>query len=143
MLTREHVTIPQGVCQYSVNEAYLNTFPESYQQYLAWVKNQTTDGGCSSRYIGSLVADFHRILLRGGVYLYPPTDDKPDGKLRLMYEASPLAFIVEQAGGAATDGRDAIMNKQPTSLHERTPLIIGSSDNVENVMGFVRQSAAA
>jgi len=94
LLTKENIRMPEHANQYSCNEAYRHTFPKPYQEYLEWAKDQ--DGGqCSMRYIGSLVADFHRILLKGGVFLYPPTKDKPEGKLRLMYEANPLAFIAE------------------------------------------------
>ncbi len=98
-------------------------------------------GSCSMRYIGSLVADFHRILLKGGVFLYPPTQEQIEGKLRLMYEANPLAFIAEQTGGKAETGSGRIMEVQPQSLHQRTPLVIGSSENVDHVMGFVNQAA--
>ncbi|MEX0655018.1 MAG: class 1 fructose-bisphosphatase [Phycisphaeraceae bacterium] len=134
LLTRENVEMPAHAPQYSVNEAYVERFPEGYQQYLAWTKQQKR---WSSRYIGSLVADFHRILLKGGVFLYPPTTDHKQGKLRLMYEANPLAFIAEQAGGAATDGEGAILDRSPTGVHDRTPLVIGSRDNVDEVMRFV------
>lgn len=136
LLTRENIQMPSHVNQYSCNEAYRNTFPKPYQDYLEYAKDQ--DGGqCSLRYIGSLVADFHRILLKGGVFLYPPTNDKPEGKLRLMYEANPLAFIAEQAGGLATDGERRILEKQPDSIHARTPLVIGGKGNVEEVTAFV------
>ncbi len=138
LLVREHIKMPVRANQYSVNEAYLHTFPQSYQRYLDWAKDQKKGGGYSSRYIGSLVADFHRILLKGGVFLYPPTEKQPQGKLRLMYEANPLAYIAEQAGGAASDGTQRILEKKPASLHERTPLIIGSRDNVGDVARFVR-----
>ncbi len=139
LLTRQNIQIPQRGNQYSVNEAYSHSFPEPYQKYLSWAKDQDNGGRCSSRYIGSLVADFHRILLKGGVFLYPPTDKNPEGKLRLMYEANPLAFIAEQAGGMATDGRQRILEVQPRTLHQRTPLIIGSRDNVEDVHRFIRE----
>lgn len=137
LLTRQNIRIPARTNQYSVNEAYSNSFPEPYQQYLTWAKEQV-DEPFSSRYIGSLVADFHRILLKGGVFLYPPTQKNREGKLRLMYEANPLAFIAEQAGGAASDGHQRILDIQPRSLHQRTPLILGSRDNVEDVLRFVR-----
>jgi len=88
------------------------------------------------RYVGSLVADFHRTLIRGGVFLYPPTKKSPEGKLRLLYEANPLAFVAEQAGGVATDGRQRILDKQPKAMHDRTPLIIGSKDEVNRVLSF-------
>jgi len=120
-----------------VNEAYRNTFPDGYNKYLDWARDQQ-GGQCSMRYIGSLVADFHRILLKGGVFLYPPTKKNPEGKLRLMYEANPLAFIAEQAGGMATDGMQRVMGVQPASLHARTPLVIGCKKNVERVMSFIK-----
>jgi fructose-1,6-bisphosphatase I len=86
------------------------------------------------------VADFHRTLLKGGVFLYPPTTKAPGGKLRLLYEANPLAFIAEQAGGAATDGKKRILDKAPTALHERTPLVIGSKTEVDRVLSFWHNS---
>ncbi|MGZ4974956.1 MAG: class 1 fructose-bisphosphatase, partial [Limisphaerales bacterium] len=90
-----------------------------------------------SRYIGSLVADFHRTLIRGGVFLYPETTKAPKGKLRLMYEANPLAFLAEQAGGMASTGKQRILEIQPTLMHERTPLIIGSKKEVQKVLSFL------
>jgi len=136
-LIRESVVMPSSGKTYSVNEAYRRQFPKGIQEYLEWVKTDEA-GGYGLRYIGSLVADFHRTLLRGGVFLYPPTQKTPKGKLRLLYEANPLALIAEQAGGAATDGRQRILDKVPTSLHERTTLIIGSKDEVERVLSFWR-----
>ena len=133
-LTRERVTIPQDGNTYSVNEAYHAQFPEGIQRYLDWTK--TDEANQSLRYIGSLVADFHRTLLKGGVFLYPPTKKTPRGKLRLLYEANPLAFLAEQAGGAATDGKQRILDKVPTALHERTPLIIGGKGAVDRVLSF-------
>lgn len=134
-LSRENVRMPLAGRTYSVNEAYRNQFPDGIQQYLDWVKTDRA-GGYGLRYIGSLVADFHRTLLKGGVFLYPPTNKAPKGKLRLLYEANPLAFIAEQAGGVATDGKMRMLDKVPTSLHERTPLIIGSREEVETVLSF-------
>jgi len=136
-LVREHVTMPTSGKTYSVNEAYSRQFPKGIQDYLDWVKTDKA-GGYGLRYIGSLVADFHRTLLHGGVFLYPPTLKAPKGKLRLLYEANPLAMIAEQAGGTATDGKQRILDKIPTSLHERTALIIGSKDEVERVLSFWR-----
>ena len=136
VLTRENIRMPESSKTYSVNEAYKNTFPKGFQQYLDWVKSEEA-GKYSLRYIGSLVADFHRTLLKGGVFLYPPTAKQPGGKLRLMYEANPLAFLAEQAGGAAHDGKQRIMEKQPTALHQRTPLIIGSKNEVDRVLKFL------
>lgn len=133
MLAQENIRMPEAGRIYSVNEAYSNTFPESVQHYLKWAKEA---GDYSSRYIGSLVADFHRTLVRGGVFLYPATTKSPKGKLRLMYEANPLAFVAEQAGGEATDGKRRILDIQPKAMHERTPLIIGSKDEVQKVLSF-------
>jgi fructose-1,6-bisphosphatase I len=97
----------------------------------------------SSRYVGSLVADFHRNLLGGGIFAYPANRKTPNGKLRLLYEANPLAFIVEQAGGAATDGRRRVMDIEPTELHQRTPLYIGSKSDVELAQQVLAQPAPA
>ena len=112
---------------YSVNEGNLYDFSPGVQQYIDGCKKQKM----SARYIGSLVADFHRNLMKGGIYMYPGTAKAPKGKLRLLYEANPLAFIVEQAGGKATDGTVRIMELKPTELHQRCPLFIGSKAMVE------------
>lgn len=136
LLTRENIRMPEENHVYSVNEANLLTFPEPYQRYFSWAKHPG-GGQYSSRYVGSLVADFHRILIKGGVFLYPPTTSHPGGKLRLMYEANPLAFIAEQAGGVATDGAGRILEREPGDVHDRTPLVIGSRTNVEEAMRFI------
>ncbi|UCE62464.1 MAG: class 1 fructose-bisphosphatase [Phycisphaerales bacterium] len=134
-LSKENITMPPAGKMYSVNEAYFAQFPKGVQEYLKWAKSDEA-GGYALRYIGSLVADFHRTLLRGGVFLYPPTKKAPGGKLRLLYEANPLAFLAEQTGGAAHDGTQRILDKQPTALHERTSLIIGSKAEVDRVLSF-------
>lgn len=133
VLNQERVTMPDAGKTYSVNEAYRASFPDGVQRYLEWAKNENY----SLRYIGSLVADFHRTLLRGGVFLYPPTQKSPQGKLRLLYEANPMAFLAEQAGGAATDGKNRVMERIPRDMHERTPLIIGSRREVARVQEFL------
>lgn len=133
-LIRERVCMPAKGKTYSVNEAYSGQFSAGVQKYLAWAK---TDG-YGLRYVGSLVADFHRILVQGGVFLYPETTKSPKGKLRLLYEANPLAMIARHAGGAASDGKKDILEKTPCALHERTPLIIGSKDEVERVLTFLQ-----
>lgn len=133
-LSRENVKMPPGGKIYSINEAYRTQFPNGVQEYLDWTK--TDESGYSLRYIGSLVADFHRTLLKGGVFLYPPTKKAPGGKLRLLYEANPLGFLAEEAGGAATDGKQRILAKTPTALHERTSLVIGSKAEVDRVLSF-------
>ena len=122
VLTKEHVKMPDKGPYYSVNEANASTWPAGYAEYVDGLRDQ----GYSSRYIGSLVADFHRTLLKGGVFLYPPTRKQPGGKLRLLYEANPLAMIAEQAGGMASDGSGRVLDKAPTGIHERTPFMVGS-----------------
>jgi fructose-1,6-bisphosphatase I len=124
---------PKGGKIYSVNEGNYNHFSEGVKGYIDWCKaaDKATKRPYSARYIGSLVADFHRNLIKGGVYLYPATTSKPDGKLRLLYENNPLAFIAEQAGGSASTGTERILEIKPAELHQRTPLIIGSREMVE------------
>jgi fructose-1,6-bisphosphatase I len=136
VLSQENVKMPESGQTYSVNEGNRRHFPEGVQKYLDWAQSDES-GGYSLRYIGSLVADFHRTLMRGGVFLYPPTLKAPEGKLRLLYEANPLAFLAEVAGGMATDGKRRVMEKQPKAMHERTPLIIGSKKEVEKVLKFL------
>lgn len=127
VLSHENIRMPPQGGYYSVNEAYRDDFPAVYQQYLERLRTGGLGRRYASRYIGSMVADFHRTLLKGGVFLYPPTAAQPAGKLRLLYEASPIAFLAEQAGGFATDGRRPILEIQPESLHQRTPLVVGGS----------------
>jgi fructose-1,6-bisphosphatase I len=134
VLVAERLRIPERKRVYSTNEAYSQSYPRPVQEYLAWTKQP--EANFSSRYVGSFVADFHRILMQGGLFLYPPTAKAPSGKLRLMYEANPMALLAEQAGGLATDGTTRILEKTPKALHERTPLYIGSKEEVENLQGF-------
>ncbi len=131
VVSNERITMPASGSIYSVNEANANSFPAGYQKFLAHLRAGRAGRTYSSRYIGSLVADFHRTLLKGGIFLYPPTMQNPNGKLRLMYEANPIAFIAEQAGGLATDGRQNILDIPPTGLHQRTPLAVGSREEIE------------
>lgn len=125
VLSHEDIRIPRQGKYYSVNEAYREGFPHSYRAYLERLRTGALGHKYATRYIGSLVADFHRTLLRGGVFLYPPTADNPSGKLRLLYEANPVAFISEQAGGRATDGKRRILDIPPEDIHQRTPLVVG------------------
>src|SRR5579883_2156994 len=113
VLTSEHMRMPAQGSYYSVNEANAATWPDKYREYVGKLRSGALGRQYSSRYIGSLVADFHRTLLKGGVFLYPPTRDQPGGKLRLMYEANPLAFIAEQAGGMASSGNERILDIRP------------------------------
>lgn len=136
VLAHENVKMPDNGKYYSINEANYNSFPKGYQEYLKWCKTEEA-GPYTARYIGSLVADFHRTLLRGGIFLYPPTAKAPGGKLRLSYEANPIAFIAEEAGGAALDGEMRILDKIPQTVHERTPLVVGSKTEVNRVMKFM------
>lgn len=134
VLVQQNVKIPTGTKQYSINEAYKKRFPKHVNDYLDWAQNNDY----SSRYIGSMVADVHRILLKGGVFLYPPTSDRPDGKLRLMYEGNPMAFVIEQAGGKAMSGSKRLLDEKPSGLHQRTDVLLGSSDQVDQVLGFMK-----
>lgn len=131
MLVKRDLRMPERKKVYSVNEANADGFPESFRRYLSWAHAN----GYSSRYIGSMVADVHRTLVNGGVFLYPPTKKHPQGKLRLLYEANPMSFLVEQAGGTsvAADGRRT-MDIVPRELHERVPLVMGSRDEVAAVL---------
>ena len=131
VLTNENMKMPEQGSYYSVNEANAATWPDEYREYVGKLRSGALGRQYSSRYIGSLVADFHRTLLKGGVFLYPPTKDQPGGKLRLLYEANPLAFIAEQAGGMASSGRGRILDIKPEGIHQRTPLIVGSKFEME------------
>lgn len=142
VLSNENVQMPASSKIVSCNEGNLGSFPEGVKRYLAWTKTPQA-GPYGSRYVGSLVADFHRTLLKGGVFLYPPTRKQPEGKLRLLYECNPIAYLAEQAGGLATDGETRILDKVPTSLHERTPLYVGSRDEVTTVLTYLRPPAAS
>ena len=134
VLSHERITMPPQGSIYSCNEANSDSFPEAYQRFLADLRSRKLGRTYSSRYIGSLVSDFHRTLLKGGIFLYPPTRQHPQGKLRLLYEANPIAFLAEQAGGMATDGRQLILDIPPTGLHQRTPLVVGSREEVTALM---------
>ena len=131
ILTHEDIRIPSRGQYYSINESYCDRWPELYVRYLSRLKSGETGRRYSSRFVGSMVADFHRTLLRGGVFIYPPNTDNPQGKLRLLYEANPVAFLAEQAGGAASDGRQAVLDVQPRDVHQRTPLVVGGRAEME------------
>jgi fructose-1,6-bisphosphatase I len=133
-MSHPNIQIPQNGNIFSVNEGNYADFPQAYKTYIDWCKSSDDSKKTySARYIGSLIADFHRNLLKGGIYLYPPTKKAPKGKLRLLYECNPMAFLIEQAGGKATDGNIRIMDIQPTELHQRTPLVVGSHQMVEKI----------
>lgn len=126
-LSKERLTMPEDGKIYSINEGSANSFSEGVKKYVQHCK----DSKYTARYIGSLVADFHRNMLKGGIYIYPATAKDTNGKLRLMYECNALAFVAEQAGGKATDGKQRILDVQPTSLHQRVPFFVGSKKMVE------------
>ncbi len=134
LISHPDITMPSSGSIYSVNEANADSFPEPYRRFLALLRSGEAGRTYSSRYIGSLVADFHRTLLKGGIFLYPPTRQHPGGKLRLLYEANPIAFLAEQARGRATDGSRRILDIVPTGLHQRTPLVVGSREEVDLLM---------
>jgi fructose-1,6-bisphosphatase I len=143
LLSHPHIRIPSRPKYFSVNLGYEFFWSPGVQRYTGYLQGREGGvKGLSLRYIGTLVSDFHRNLLSGGVFYYPAdTKDpkKPTGKLRLLYEASPLAFIAQQAGGYASDGRESILDIQPTSIHQRTPLFIGSRDLVEKAEEFIKK----
>lgn len=138
-LSHEHMMFPQKGQFYSINEGNINTFDPGVKKYIEYCQQEdsSTNRPYSSRYIGSLVADFHRNLLKGGIYIYPGTKKAPKGKLRLLYECNPLAFIAEQAGGKATDGKRRILDIQPEELHQRVPFFVGSKDMVNKAESFL------
>lgn len=138
ILSAENIRVPEHGPVYSVNEGNFWQWNESIREYIRYVHRHE---GYSARYSGALVGDFHRILLQGGVFLYPGTVKKPEGKLRLLYESAPLAFLIEQAGGRASTGTQNILDVMPDKLHMRTPLVIGSADDVALVESFIQEQA--
>lgn len=140
-LSHPNMKTPKDGKIYSINEGNYLHFPDGVKKYLKYCQEEdkATERPYSSRYIGSGVADIHRNLITGGIYIYPTTTKSPKGKLRLLYECNPLAFIIEQAGGKASTGTKRIMEVPITELHQRTPLFIGSSNMVDNVMEFMKK----
>ncbi|HET9963592.1 MAG TPA: class 1 fructose-bisphosphatase, partial [Nitrospiraceae bacterium] len=143
LLSNENIRIPAKGKVYSVNEGNYHRWPAGTQKYFDYLKvaDKSTGRPYSGRYSGCLVADVHRILLGGGIYLYPGEKDKPEGKLRLMYEGNPLAMVVEQAGGRASTGTIRIMDVEPKTLHQRVPLIIGSAEDVTQAEAYIQGRA--
>lgn len=140
LLTHEGIRVPTRGKVYSANEGNYHKWPAGTQRFVDHLKesDKATGRPYTSRYSGCLVADVHRILLGGGIYLYPAEKDMPEGKLRLLYEANPLAMVVEQAGGRAGTGTERIMEVVPKALHQRVPLLIGSPDDVGTAEAFIR-----
>jgi fructose-1,6-bisphosphatase I len=137
-LSHPEMRMPENGRLYSVNEGNLNDFDPTLRAYIAYCQSKENQTGkpYSGRYIGSLVADFHRNLIKGGIYIYPAVPAAPQGRLRLLYECNPLAFIAEQAGGLATDGKNRILDIKPSQLHQRVAFYIGSKLMVEKAMGL-------
>lgn len=139
ILSHPDIQTPRGGRIYSINEGNYRSWEEGTKQFIKWVQveDKATGRPYTARYIGSFVADFHRNLLKGGIYIYPANKRDPSGKLRLMYEANPMAFIVEQAGGKASTGYDRVLDVVPEKLHQRTPLYIGSAELVDLAEEFL------
>ncbi|HZY37584.1 MAG TPA: class 1 fructose-bisphosphatase [Mucilaginibacter sp.] len=140
-LSHPNMRIPASGLIYSINEGNYVHFPQGVKDYIKYcqVEDDTTQRPYSSRYIGSMVADIHRNLIKGGIFIYPITSSAPNGKLRLVYECNPMAFIIEQAGGSATNGSERILTLDVNTLHQRSPIFIGSTDMVETAELFMQK----
>ncbi len=138
-LSHPDIKTPADGKVYSINEGNAGEFPQGVTEYLKWVKetDKLTSRPYTARYIGSMVADFHRNLLKGGVFIYPPTAKAPNGKLRLMFECIPMSFLAEQAGGASTTGKERVLDVVPTEIHQRVPVVMGSKNMVKKVVDFM------
>lgn len=139
-LSHPNMQISEDGSIYSVNEGNYNQFCDGVKSYIEFCKDDVSKKQYSSRYIGSLVADVHRNMLKGGIYMYPGIKKNPKGKLRLLYECNPFAFIIEQAGGKASDGLNRILEIEPTDLHQRVPFFCGSKNMVEKAEEFIKAS---
>jgi fructose-1,6-bisphosphatase I len=136
-LSHPNMEFPENGNIYSVNEGNYIHFPQGVKNYIKYCQEEEEDRPYTSRYIGSLVSDFHRNMIKGGIYFYPQTSKDKNGKLRLLYECNPMAFIAEQANGKASDGKNRIMDIKPTELHERVPFFCGSKNMVEKAESFM------
>lgn len=136
-LSHPNMTYPENGSIYSVNEGNYIQFPQGIKDYIKYCQKEEDNRPYTSRYIGSLVSDLHRNMIKGGIYMYPSTSKTPNGKLRLLYECNPMAFIAEQANGKASDGYKRILDIKPTALHERVPFICGSRKMVEKAEEFM------
>ncbi|MDA0317044.1 MAG: class 1 fructose-bisphosphatase [Bacteroidetes bacterium] len=137
-LSHPNMQFPKNGKIYSVNEGNYIHFPQGIKDYIKYCQMEEGDRPYTSRYIGSLVSDFHRNMIKGGIYLYPKSSKTSEGKLRLLYECNPMAFLAEQANGKATNGVQRILDIQPTELHQRVPFICGSTNMVEDVEAFIK-----
>jgi len=139
-LSHPNMQFPEDGTIYSVNEGNYIHFPQGVKNYIKYCQMEEGDRPYTSRYIGSLVSDFHRNMIKGGIYLYPKSSLNAKGKLRLLYECNPMAFLAEQANGKASDGTQRILDIQPTELHERVPFVCGSKNMVEKCEEFIRNA---
>ncbi len=139
-LSHPNIRIPEDGSIYSINEGNYVHFPQGVKDYIKYCQAEEEGRPYTSRYIGSLVSDFHRNMIKGGIYMYPKSSKANNGKLRLLYECNPMAFIAEQAGGKASDGFTRIMDIQPTELHERAPFFCGSKNMVEKAEEFMQKA---
>ena len=137
-LSHPNLKFPEDGNIYSINEGNYSHFPLGIKKYIKFFQEQNNNRPYKSRYIGSLVSDFHRNMIKGGIYLYPQSLNYPNGKLRLLYECNPMAFLAEQANGSASDGYKRILEIQPNSLHQRVPFVCGSSKMVRDVEKFMK-----
>ncbi|WP_224488707.1 class 1 fructose-bisphosphatase [Robertkochia flava] len=138
-LSHPDMTFPETGKIYSVNEGNYIHFPEGVKQYIKYCQKEEGDRPYTSRYIGSLVSDFHRNMIKGGIYMYPKSSANENGKLRLLYECNPMAFLAEQAGGKASNGFEPILDIQPEELHQRVPFFCGSRKMVEKAEAFMQE----
>jgi fructose-1,6-bisphosphatase I len=136
-LSHPNIKYPSDGKIYSINEGNYLQFPQGVKDYIKFCQNESNKSAYTSRYIGSLVSDFHRNMIKGGIYLYPNTASHPNGKLRLLYECNPIAFICEQAGGEATNGVSRIMDLKPNKLHQRTPFYCGSIEMIKKLKSLM------
>ena len=136
-LSHPNMTFPDDGTIYSINEGYYVHFPQGVKDYLKYCQEEKDNRPYSARYIGSLVSDFHRNMIKGGIYMYPTSSKAPQGKLRLLYECNPVAFLAEQAGGKASDGYRRILEIKPTELHQRAPIFVGSKNMVRTIEEFM------
>ena len=139
-LSHPNMTFSKRGKIYSINEGNYAKFPQGVKDYIKYCQREEEDRPYTSRYIGSLVSDFHRNMIKGGIYIYPSTSQSPNGKLRLLYECNPMALLAEQAGGKCTDGFTRILEIQPTELHQRVPFFCGSLEMVEKAEEFMRNA---
>ncbi len=138
-LSHPSMKFPEDGNIYSINEGYYIHFPQGVKDYLKYCQEEEGNRPYSARYIGSLVSDFHRNMIKGGIYIYPTSSKAPQGKLRLLYECNPMAFLAEQAGGWASDGYKRILEIKPTELHQRVPIFVGSKNMVADAEKFMAQ----